>query len=80
MARREFEMSEADLETILDASKPTSGIMAGGYLSASPQENANLAWATLGRKMGFKSMTVKPVAGRGDKVFTAEPDAEADDA
>ncbi len=73
-SRCEFEMSEADLETLLDASKPVLCMKVGSYVPPPPQENANRAWAVLGRKMGFKPMTVKPVSGRENKVFTAEPD------
>ena len=37
----------------------------------SPQENANRAWAKLGKKMGFDSMTVMP--GKEPRFFTAVP-------
>ena len=70
--RREFEMSEHDLSVILDACKPVPCMKIGSYLPRTPQENANDAWAALGRKMGFQHMTVKPISGKGDRFFTAE--------
>lgn len=79
MTRREFQMTDEDLETLLDASKPVICMKIGSYIPPPPQENANRAWAVLGRKMGFSPMSVKPVRGRGNKVFTAEADAEIDD-
>ena len=70
--RKEFEMTEAQQSTMLDACKPTPCWSIGGTLPPSPQENANTAWAALGKQMGFVPMTAKPVAGKGDRVFTAE--------
>jgi len=71
--RVQYEMSEEDLTELLDAcSKPTRVMMIGDYRSPSPQENANAAWAKLGKKMGFDSITVRPDP-RGDKYFTAVP-------
>jgi len=69
--RKEFKMSDEDLETILDACKPVVYIIIGGVIPTSPQENANRAWAKLGERMGFDHMTVKPTR-KGNKVFTAE--------
>ena len=70
---REFEMSEDDLKTILAACKPTPVMfLSGGKpMFDSPQENANRAWKALGEKMGFDHMTVRAVAGKGDRFFTA---------
>ena len=64
-------MSEADLSETLDACKPTRVMKIGNYTPASPQENANAAWARLGEKMGFQSMTVRAVDGKGHRFFTA---------
>lgn len=75
--RTNYEMTEADLATILDACKPTPVMMIGGYTPASPQENANRAWAALGIKMGFDHMTVQPT-GKGDRFFTAVPSETPD--
>ncbi len=65
-------MTQEDLDTILEASKPVTYIVIGGHAPASPQENPNAAWACLGEKMGFDSMTVRPSL-KGDRYFTAIP-------
>lgn len=69
--RTNYEMTEADLEKILEAYKPTPCIMIGGYVPPSPQENANHAWAELGKRMGFDPMTVEPIDGKGQRFFSA---------
>lgn len=76
--RREYEMTEADLKVLLDACKPTPVMyLSGGMpLYDSPQENANRAWRTLGEKMGFNGMTVRPIKGKGMRFFTAESTEE----
>lgn len=71
--RTNYEMTEADLEKILDACKPTVAIMIGGYAGNTPQDNANAAWAELGQRMGFDSMTVEPIPGKGNRFFSAVP-------
>lgn len=71
--KREFEMSEADLKRLLDACRPVPYMVVGGWEPRSPQENANAAWADLGRKMGFVSETVEPIPGKGSRFFRAEP-------
>jgi hypothetical protein len=75
--RREYEMTQEDLGKILEACKPVPYMVIGGIEPRSPQENANAAWASLGRKMGFDYMTVKPVPGKSVRVFTAEPTGAA---
>jgi len=70
--RTNYEMTEADLERILDACKPVPYIVVGGHGPISPQERANAAWADLGSRMGFDYMTVQP-DGRSDRTFTAIP-------
>lgn len=74
--RLDYEMTEAQLAKILDASKPVPYFAVGGSYGTprTPQENANAAWAALGEEMGFQHMTVQPT-GRGDRFFTAEPSA-----
>lgn len=73
--RVEYEMSESDLDELLDACRPTPVMyLSGGTpMGGSPQENANAAWAALGRKMGFDSMTVRPHPTKGKRFFTAVP-------
>lgn len=71
--RTEYEMTEGDLKAILDACKPVPVMMIGGTTPSSTQENANRAWAGLGERMGFDSTTVQPIAGKGNRFFTAVP-------
>ena len=70
--RREFEMTQAQLDRLLEACKPVPYMVFGGIEPRSPQENANAAWAALGKEIGFEHMTVKP-SSKGNRFFTAEP-------
>jgi hypothetical protein len=69
--RVEYEMTQAQLDTLLEACRSTPVIKIGNYIPASPQENANRAWAALGKEMGFEPMTARPVQGKGERFFTA---------
>ena len=69
--RKNFEMTQAQLDTLLDSMKSVPMIMLQCGTPRSQQENANAAWKRLGREMGFDGMTVKP-DGRGDRFFTAD--------
>lgn len=71
--RREYEMTETDLAKILEACKSVPLIALNAGMPSSLQENANRAWRSLGHNMGFNYLTVRPVAGKGDRFFTAEP-------
>ncbi len=71
MKRCNFEMTQEQLDTILDACKPVLVMKIGNYMPSSPQENANRAWAELGKEMGFEYTTVRPIAGKDGKFFTA---------
>ena len=71
--RTNYEMSEENLKGLLDACKSVPVMMIGSYTPSSPQENANTAWRSLGEKMGFDSMTVQPIQGRGQRFFSAIP-------
>ncbi len=70
--RVNYEMTQKDLDEIMIACAPVPYMVVGGHEPSSPQENANRAWARLGDKMGFDSMSVKP-SSKGDRFFTAEP-------
>lgn len=67
-----FVMTQAQYEALLDACRPVPLIMLQCGRPPSRQENANAAWARLGREMGFDPMTVRP-AGQNPLEFTAEP-------
>jgi predicted TIM-barrel fold metal-dependent hydrolase len=69
-----FEMTQEQLDKIMDACKPTPVMyLSGGQpMCRTPQENANSAWEKLGKEMGFDGMTVKP-SGKGIRFFTADP-------
>ena len=69
---KEYEMTEVDLNKIIEACKPVSMIALQCGTPASPQENANAAWAELGCRMEFDSTTVQP-SNKGRRFFTAEP-------
>jgi hypothetical protein len=71
--RTEYEMTEEDFKTLMEAMKPVPMIMLQCGNPPSQQENANRAWAALGAKMGFDSDTVQPVHGKGQRVFSAVP-------
>ena len=70
--RKEFEMSQKQLDELLKACRPVPLIMLQCGEPPSTQDNANRAWKRLGVELGFKPMTVLPVRGKGDRFFTAE--------
>lgn len=76
--RQAFELTDEEMDQILDASKPVPYLIFNGQPPASPQENANRAWEQLGRKHGFKFMTVQPISGKSTQHFTAEVDEKID--
>jgi len=68
-----YEMTDEQHKAIMDACKPVPYIIVGGREPRSAQENANDAWERLGQELGFDYMTVRPVRGESDRVFTATP-------
>lgn len=76
--RTEYEMTEDDLKTLMDSMKPVPMIMLQCGTPPSQQENANRAWQALGAKMGFDWETVKPVHGKGQRIFSAVPSEHED--
>jgi hypothetical protein len=71
--RTEYEMTDKQLSTLLDACKPAMFLSGGTPMFDSPQENANRAWAKLGDELGFDSTTVEPIPGKHHRFFTANP-------
>ena len=67
-----FEMTQAQLDEILDACKPTPVMyLSGGKpMFNTAYENAMYAWEKLGLELGFKHLTVNP-NGKGDRFFSA---------
>ena len=72
-ARQEYEITQSQLDRLLEACRPVPMIALQCGMPASPQERANDAWETLGRVMGFQHMTVEPIPSKGYRFFTAEP-------
>ena len=73
--RVDFEMTQADLDGILEAinkARNTPLIMLQCGFTQSPQEAANDAWAELGERMGFVAETAC-ANGKGDRFFSAVP-------
>lgn len=72
--RKEFELTDAQHDELMAACKPTPVMFlpGGRPMFPSPQENANRAWKALGSELGFHAMTVRPVAGKSSKFFTAD--------
>jgi hypothetical protein len=76
--RKEYTISQEQLNTLLEASQPTRAVvLPGGFpMGRTTQQNANAAWQTLGAEMGFEWDTVQPVPDCCDKHFTAEKTTE----
>jgi len=73
--RTNYEMTEEDLNRLLDSCKPTSVMFLSGgrALGSSLQEKANRAWCELGKRMGFDFETVRPNVEKGQRFFSAVP-------
>ena len=72
--RKEFELTQDDLDSVLKASEPTPVMYLSGGQSmfSTPQENANRAWKKLAEKHGFIWDTAQPITGKGQRFITAE--------
>lgn len=70
MARKEYELTTDQFQTLLDACKSVPLIALQCGMPSSPQENANRAWCKLGEELGFDGMTVEP-SSKGQRFFTA---------
>lgn len=78
--RRALQLTQAELKTLLEATRPMPYMVVGGYPPISQQTRANDAWRALGRKRGFDWETVRPVAGEDQTWFSAEVEVEDDTA
>jgi len=70
---KEYEITQEQLDGILDACKSVPYMIIGGVEPLSPQENANRAWEKLGKEMGFDYMTIEPNRPKGNRFFSAQP-------
>lgn len=73
--KQEFEMQQEEMDSIIEINKNSGGpvMKIGNYISGMDlQKNINSYWAELGKKYGFKPMTVEP-SSRGKLFFLAEP-------
>lgn len=72
--RKEFVLTAKQLQSLLDASKPTPAMwLSGGRpMFGTPQENANRAWKLLADELGFAWDSAEPVAGKDRSHITAE--------
>ncbi len=68
---KDFEMTQKQFDKILKASQPVLMIALQCGPIAGPQENANTAWESLGKEMGFDYTTAKP-SRKGNRFFSAE--------
>ncbi len=68
--RQDYEMTQEQLDELLEACRPVPCMKIGNYITSSPQENANRAWAKLGKDMSFDAMSVRP--GKSQRFFSAE--------
>lgn len=71
--RKEYTMDQSDLDALIEACRPVPLIALGSGPITAQQQNANEAWRKLGEKMGFDGMTARPVPGKSELHFTAEP-------
>lgn len=71
-----FELNDEQYARLMEACKPVPYLVIGGVLPRSPRENAEAVWRALGEELGFKWETARPIPGKGDRFFSADP-AEA---
>lgn len=73
--KQEFEMLQEEMDHILNINKTTSSpvMLVGGHnMGNNLAETINSYWGELGKKYGFKPMTVEG-SSRGKLFFLAEP-------
>lgn len=51
---RQYRLTDEELESILNASKPVPYMIIGGHAPASSQENSNRAWQAVAAAHGFE--------------------------
>ena len=76
--RRALQLTQAELKTLLEATRPVPYIVVGSFEPRSQQQRANDEWRALGRKRGFDWETVRPIEGKDQTWFSAEVEVEDD--
>lgn len=74
--RQEYELTKEEMDNLLKACNPppvATRVTPGMTNPLTPQERANIAWTSLGKKRGFDASTVQPVPEKGQFFFTAVP-------
>jgi hypothetical protein len=69
---KNYEMTKEDMDKLLAASVSGPLIMLQCGMPRSAQERVNSVWQTMGDRMGFDHMSVRPT-DKGDRFFTATP-------
>jgi len=72
---QEYELTEAELNSIIEASKPVPAMyLPGGQpMFGTPQTNANNAWQVVARAHGFIWDSAQPAPGKSNRFILAEP-------
>lgn len=72
--RKEYELTASELEDMIKLQEvERTAIETNSSYEARKHRRTNHAWQMLGQRMGFKWDTVKPVPGKSQRFFTAEP-------
>jgi aromatic ring-opening dioxygenase catalytic subunit (LigB family) len=73
--RRVYELTDEQHARLLKASDATPAMwLSGGQpMFPTPEENADAEWKRLGEELGFIWDTARPVHGKSDHFFSAEP-------
>lgn len=71
--KKQYRMTDEELQSVLDASKPVPYLVFGGMAPPSPQENVNRAWAAIARAHGVRQMSIGPASTGDQRDFIAEP-------
>jgi hypothetical protein len=67
----EFEMSQEQLDVLMDSTKAVPMIAINCGTTMSQQERANRAWQSLSLELGFEHMTARPARGKSNRFFEA---------
>jgi hypothetical protein len=71
--KRQYRLTDAELQSILDCSKPVPMIMLHISTPESPQDRANRAWQSVAQAHGFVWDSAEPAETGDDHDLLAEP-------